>query len=280
MHVIIACALHRTESQSAKSNNNYRGNKKEKLTAKVSDVEQRGKAQLKPSKNAAGMECNEQYWPSLGRMEMNLVKGKRNEALTSSRNARSSPGTKGLVSEQNKMEQLAQSWVDEVENEANNSRDGTGRNITAPKASIWDKFDINKLNNSGYKLDYVKPIRTWEMVLVEIKEDDISSEIEYWKNTIMCYVLGAFPPFNVLNRFVQRKWGKLRINKVAMMKNGFFLVIFTSEEGKDEMLQGEIYHFDNKTLIVKEWMPERDFSKKELYSAPIWVKLLGLEFKY
>ncbi|KAM3304324.1 hypothetical protein P3S67_015356 [Capsicum chacoense] len=65
-----------------------------------------------------------------------------------------------------------------------------------------------------------------------------------------------------------------------MMKNGIFLVRFTSEEGKDEVLYGEIYHFDNKPLIVKEWVPEMDFSKEELYSVPIWVKLPGLEFKY
>lgn len=115
---------------------------------------------------------------------MNLVKWKSNEASTNSGNARSSPGTKGLIPKQNKMEQLgkkkqskaqlekenvqewlsitspAQSWADEVENEARYYRDGIGRKITAPKTSIWDKFDINKLNNAGCKLDYVKPIRT------------------------------------------------------------------------------------------------------------------------
>lgn len=64
------------------------------------------------------------------------------------------------------------------------------------------------------------------------------------------------------------------------MKNGILLVRFTFEEGKDEVLHGEIYHFDNKPLIVKEWVPEIDFSKEELYSVLIWVKLPGLEFKY
>lgn len=61
------------------------------------------------------------------------------------------------------------------------------------------------MKNDGFKLDYVKPSKDGEVVLVEIKEEDISLEIEFWKNRIVCYVIGAFPLFNVLNDFIQRK---------------------------------------------------------------------------
>lgn len=38
----------------------------------------------------------------------------------------------------------------------------------------------------------------------EINIDDISSEIEYWGTTVVCYVLGAIPQFAVFNGFIQR----------------------------------------------------------------------------
>lgn len=51
---------------------------------------------------------------------------------------------------------------------------------------------------------------------------------------------------------------------MAMMRNGIVMVRFDSEEGKREVLEGGIYHFDNKPVIVEEWTPEMEFSKEEL----------------
>ncbi|KAH0682419.1 hypothetical protein KY290_020984 [Solanum tuberosum] len=65
-----------------------------------------------------------------------------------------------------------------------------------------------------------------------------------------------------------------------MMKNGILLVQFDCEQGKIDALQGGIYHFDNKPFIVKAWSPEIEFSKEELMTVPIWIKLPGLDFTY
>lgn len=65
-----------------------------------------------------------------------------------------------------------------------------------------------------------------------------------------------------------------------MMKNGIVLVRFENEEGKNEIIQGVIYHFDNKPFIVKAWNADMEFTREELFSVPIWVKLSGLDFKY
>ncbi|KAH0678960.1 hypothetical protein KY284_020045 [Solanum tuberosum] len=108
------------------------------------------------------------------------------------------------------------------------------------RPSIWENFDINKL----------------------------------------CVVLGAHPPFSILNGYVQRLWGKHGINKVHMLKNGIVLVRFDSIAGKNEAIQGGIYHFDNKPFIVKVWNEDMEFTREELYTVPIWVILPGLDFKY
>lgn len=64
-----------------------------------------------------------------------------------------------------------------------------------------------------------------------------------------------------------------------MMKNGILLVRFNIAEGKEEVLQGGIHHFDNKPFIMKACTPEMDFSKEDLFSVPIWIKLPVLDFK-
>ncbi|KAM3308578.1 hypothetical protein P3S67_010322 [Capsicum chacoense] len=162
------------------------------------------------------------------------------------------------------------SWADEVEKEEE----------TECKASIWVNFDISKVSNAGFKLEFVSPLKAGEDKVCEIDVDDISTELEYWKNTIVCYVLGAHPPFSVLNSYIQRKWGKHGVSKVSMLKNGITLVKFDSQTGMNEVLREGIYHFDNKPLIVKAWHEDMEFTKDELYIVPIWVKLPGLEFKY
>ncbi|XP_019263375.1 PREDICTED: uncharacterized protein LOC109241110 [Nicotiana attenuata] len=91
---------------------------------------------------------------------------------------------------------------------------------------------------------------------------------------------GAHPPFTVLNGYIQRQWAKHGINKVVMLRNGIVLVRFDTELGKNEVMQGGIYHFDNKPFTVKAWSPDMEFTREELYTVTIWVKLPGLDFKY
>ncbi|KAG5621777.1 hypothetical protein H5410_006995 [Solanum commersonii] len=88
-----------------------------------------------------------------------------------------------------------QSWADEVEEEAT---------AQGKKKSIWDEFDIAKLSNARYKLEYVAPAKQGEKQVVEIELEDIRSEITYWGNAVVCYVLGAHPPFQVVKGFIQR----------------------------------------------------------------------------
>lgn len=65
-----------------------------------------------------------------------------------------------------------------------------------------------------------------------------------------------------------------------MLKNRIILVRFDSELGENEVVQGGIYHFDNKPFIVKAWSPNMKFTREEMHTVPIWVKFSGLNFKY
>lgn len=59
-----------------------------------------------------------------------------------------------------------------------------------------------------------------ESAIVDIEFKDITTELEYWKNAIVCYVFGALPPFTVIQWYIERLWSKHGIKKIMMSKNG------------------------------------------------------------
>ncbi|XP_015060309.1 uncharacterized protein LOC107006214 [Solanum pennellii] len=148
------------------------------------------------------------------------------------------------------------------------------------KGSILDNFDIAKVSNAGFKLEYVAPEVYDESPVCEIDFEDINTELAYWKNAIVCYILGSYLLITIMNGYVRRIRGNHEVDKVSMLKNRIVLVHFDTIEGKNVVLQGGIYHFDSKPVIVKAWNPDMEFSKEVLSTFPIWVKLPGLEFKY
>lgn len=78
---------------------------------------------------------------------------------------------------------------------------------------VSDSFDIDKVVNAGFKLEYIAPTTQNESINHEIKLEDISLKVEYWKKSIVCYVLGAHSPYAVIKVFIQR-----------ISKNGVVLV--------------------------------------------------------
>lgn len=75
-----------------------------------------------------------------------------------------------------------------------------------------------------FKLEYVNPKTQGETSIVEIELDDISMEIEYLGKSVVCYVPGAYPPFAVIQGYIKRLWGKLGIDRIAMLKNRVIVV--------------------------------------------------------
>lgn len=65
-----------------------------------------------------------------------------------------------------------------------------------------------------------------------------------------------------------------------MLKSEVTVVRVATEIGKQKVIQGGIYHFDNKPFIVKAWTPDLEFTKEELLTVPIWIKFSSINFKY
>ncbi|KAJ8423185.1 LOW QUALITY PROTEIN: hypothetical protein Cgig2_026633 [Carnegiea gigantea] len=103
------------------------------------------------------------------------------------------------------------------------------------------------------------------------EKKDVAAEIDYWQQAILCLVLGANPPFEVIQGFIKRIWAKLAIDKTILVRKGAFLVRFGNIGEKG------VYYFDSKPFIVKGWNPEMDMQTESIISLPLWVQLPALD---
>ncbi|XP_074314193.1 uncharacterized protein LOC141649400 [Silene latifolia] len=116
--------------------------------------------------------------------------------------------------------------------------------------------------------------------LLQFTNEDVSEEIAYWNQAVYCFVLGANPPWEVVQGYVHRIWGRHGIDKISFLPNGIFLVRFKEMKDKEEVLNAGYHMFDNKPLIVKPWQENVDLLKKEVKVVPAWIRIHGLPLKF
>lgn len=83
---------------------------------------------------------------------------------------------------------------------------------------IWGNFDIFKLNNVRFKLDYVCLIELVDEKIGKIEYEYIEFEIYYWSLVVVCYVLGK----NFLS-FYRGFGGNMLFGRLWVWKMGLFL---------------------------------------------------------
>ncbi|XP_010694020.1 uncharacterized protein LOC104906887 [Beta vulgaris subsp. vulgaris] len=133
--------------------------------------------------------------------------------------------------------------------------------------------DFEKVQNDDHSI--VK-----ESLAIKIEFEDVKEEIEYWESAVVCYVVGANPPYPVMEGFLRRVWAKKGIEKIVAVNKGVFLVRFHNVDQRDEVLNYGFQFFDKKPLIVKQWHAEMDFQKEDIKTVPIWIQLPALDLKY
>lgn len=114
--------------------------------------------------------------------------------------------------------------------------------------------------------------------IVKIDLNDIQEEIDFWNSSIVCYILGANPPIQVMEGFIRRIWRNYSIDKVVMVKKGMFIIRFHAMGVRDKVLGGS-YFFDHKPVIMKAWSHDMDFEKEDPKVVPIWIQVkIGLKY--
>ncbi|XP_021714866.1 uncharacterized protein LOC110682829 [Chenopodium quinoa] len=105
-------------------------------------------------------------------------------------------------------------------------------------------------------------------------------EVDLSGGVIVCHIIGTKLPLSVVSGFARRMWGRYGIDKVSLMTNGVFLVRFRTIEARDRVLGAGPVWFDNKPVIVKQWVAGMDLDAEPVDLVPIWVRLPGLKLKY
>ncbi|XP_074271274.1 uncharacterized protein LOC141595202 [Silene latifolia] len=116
--------------------------------------------------------------------------------------------------------------------------------------------------------------------LLQFSKEDTQDGVEYWNNAIYCFVLGANPPWEILNGFLRRIWSKHSIDKVSFMPNGIVLVHFKEAKDKEEVLNAGHFMFDNKPLIVRAWTAEVELTKENIKDVPAWIRIHDLPLRF
>ncbi|KAJ8422180.1 hypothetical protein Cgig2_015761 [Carnegiea gigantea] len=134
--------------------------------------------------------------------------------------------------------------------------------------------------NEGTALDFVPISEINGIKCAKIALDDIEEEIAYWQNAVVCCVLGANPPVEVIEGFVRRIWSDYAIDKVMQIKKGLYLMRFLETRNAEMVAHKGLYHFDHKPFIGKSWTPELDINTDRIATLPIWIQPLELDIKY
>uniref|UniRef100_A0A803PQ90 DUF4283 domain-containing protein n=1 Tax=Cannabis sativa TaxID=3483 RepID=A0A803PQ90_CANSA len=97
---------------------------------------------------------------------------------------------------------------------------------------------------------------------VKIEFEDIAEEVNYWQPSLVCYVIGANPPVNILDGFLRRIW-KDAVVKVGLLAKGIFIIKFQNLEMRDKIMEQGYVFFDRK--VMKPWNSVDDFTKSHLH---------------
>lgn len=94
-----------------------------------------------------------------------------------------------------------------------------------------------EIENENYKKSSGNNENTIEIPKIDL--DDIHDEIDYWKNSIVYYNLGASPPQDGMEDFFQRIWVNMAIDRIVIVGNGIYMVRLCNQEDQQKILVEE-----------------------------------------
>ena len=132
--------------------------------------------------------------------------------------------------------------------------------------------------SEGTTLKYVSKPVVNRVKCAKLDAEDIIEEVKYWQNAIVCCVLWADSPFEVIEGYVRCLWKDFAIDKVILIKQNLYLVRFVEYQAAVTVTQKGFYH-NHKPLIVKARTLEMETNINAISSLPIWIQFLDLDIK-
>ncbi|KAJ8444078.1 hypothetical protein Cgig2_025079 [Carnegiea gigantea] len=123
----------------------------------------------------------------------------------------------------------------------------------------------------------VDPEEGIALKFIPLKAINGHSEFEYRYTAVICGVVGANPPVDVIDGFVHRIWENMSIDKALQARKEVLLVRFNNVEDKMAVIQRQIYCFNKKAFIVQ--FPKLDIRDRGIDNLSKIGSMLGVPIK-
>ncbi|XP_058768832.1 uncharacterized protein LOC131642624 [Vicia villosa] len=117
-------------------------------------------------------------------------------------------------------------------------------------------------------------------VEVSIETQDIESELQYWEDALVMYVIGEDLSMNAVRKFMTSTWNFVSLPELYYNNEGYFIIRFNLKSDRDMVLRRGPYTINRKPMFLHEWKP--DFTMKEdmIRTLPLWVIFPHLPLVY
>ncbi|KAL9276039.1 hypothetical protein AKJ16_DCAP10616 [Drosera capensis] len=109
--------------------------------------------------------------------------------------------------------------------------------------------------------------------------DDVKGEKDYWKCSLVGYVVGGSASYGVMTNFVFAQWGKIVRPEVLLHERGYFIFRFSDMDDL-KWVRSNSWFLSSKPLILKEWSSCFAFDEDAMNLVPMWIQLPGLDLQY
>lgn len=99
---------------------------------------------------------------------------------------------------------------------------------------------------------YVAPTRIEGKFDVEIEEDDIASELQFWENTLILCSLGEDLSMTTVKNFMAKAWNFVTLPDMYYHEEDYFLLRFKNHDYMDAVMMKGPYTIRNIPMFLEE----------------------------
>lgn len=112
---------------------------------------------------------------------------------------------------------------------------------------------------------YIAPTVSNGEIEVEINDEDMASELQFWENALIMYVMGEDLSMRAIKNFMQKMWNFVQLPDLYYHDEGYFILRFKNSEDMDVVLMKGQYSIRGMSVLIKECNPE--FNLKKIFCA-------------
>ncbi|XP_058776403.1 uncharacterized protein LOC131650721 [Vicia villosa] len=129
----------------------------------------------------------------------------------------------------------------------------------------------NRVPSNGIEISYTAPDVVNGEIEVSIDTQDIASELQYWENSLVMYVIGEDLSMNAVRKFMLNMWNFISLPELYYNNEGYFIIRFNSKSDRDMVLVRGLYTIHRKPMFLHEWKADFKMLDDMIRTLPLWV---------